>query len=108
MPRPTRPVPPPLEGNDQLVTGVITVAWAVALGIVLLLRHDLPPSAHWWIWTCVAGVGLGLFGLLYVPILKRSRVRAARRRDELAQGRSGSSESISRSGITRPAGTDSS
>jgi len=44
------------------------------------VRADLPASDRWWIWTCVTGAGLGIFGLLYVPRLKRSRARAAERR----------------------------
>ena len=75
MRSPRRPAPPPLEGNDQLITGVITAAWAVALVIVLILREQIPASDRWWIWVCAAGVGAGLFGLCYVPRLKRSRSR---------------------------------
>jgi Protein of unknown function (DUF2530) len=75
-----RPTPVPLEANDQMVNGVITAAWAVALITLLAVRTDIPPADRWWIWTCVTGLGLGIFGLLYVPHLKRSRERAARRR----------------------------
>jgi len=78
--RPTRPAPPPLEANDQLVTGVITVCWAVALVALLIARDSIPAADRWWIWTCATGVGLGIFGLCYVPVLKRSRARAAQRR----------------------------
>jgi hypothetical protein len=67
--------PPPLEANDMLVTGSLTAGWAVAL--VVLLIVGLPAREHWWIWTCVVGLGLGLFGMWYVPSLKRSRARAA-------------------------------
>ena len=79
-PQPRREAPPPLEGNDQLITVVITAAWALALIVLLSLGHNLPSSKHWWIWTCVTGVGLGLFAVVYVPFLKRSRARAAERR----------------------------
>jgi hypothetical protein len=78
--RPRRPAPPPLEGNDQMVTAVITAGWAVALIVVLILRESIPSADRWWIWTCAAGLGLGIFGLWYVPVLKRSRARAAQRR----------------------------
>ena len=89
-----RPAPAPLEANDQLVTAVITAAWVIALISVLVLRQHLAPGQRWWVWTCVAGVGMGLFGLWYVPRLKRSRARAAERRarsqpqarDEQARG----------------------
>ncbi|MGO9078248.1 MAG: DUF2530 domain-containing protein [Streptosporangiaceae bacterium] len=79
MARPTRPVPPPFEGRDQLITGSITAGWAIALIVLVIVRASLPPADHWWLWTCVFGTGLGLFGLVYVPRLKRSRERAAQR-----------------------------
>jgi hypothetical protein len=80
---PGRPTPPPpLEANDQLVTGSITAGWAVALIVVLILRTSLPADARWWIWTCVTGLAMGLFGLWYVPRLKRGRARAAARREQ--------------------------
>jgi uncharacterized protein DUF2530 len=72
--------PPPLEGNDQLVTGIITAGWAIALIVLLIVRDSLPSDVRWWIWTCAAGLGLGLFGLWYLPRLKRSRTRAAQAR----------------------------
>jgi ABC-type nickel/cobalt efflux system permease component RcnA len=75
-----RPAPPPLEANDQLVTAVITVGWAIALLVLFILRGQLPDSARWWLWTCLAGLVMGLFGLWYVPRMKRSRDRAAQRR----------------------------
>jgi hypothetical protein len=81
----SRPAPPPpLEANDQLVTGTITAGWAVALVVLLIVRNSLPTGSRWWIWTCVAGVAMGLFALWYVPRLKRGRARAASRRTVLA------------------------
>ena len=77
--RPYREVPPPLEGNDRLIAAVGTAIWGVALTIVVLLRNHLPHSSQWWIWVCVAGVGLGIFGIVYVPVLQRSRERRAQR-----------------------------
>jgi len=62
------------------VGGVITAAWAVALVVVLIARDALPGGSRWWVWTCVAGLVMGLFGLWYVPVLKRGRQRAADRR----------------------------
>jgi hypothetical protein len=78
---PARPTPPPpLEANDQLVTVIVTAGWAVALIVLLIVRSSLPAGARWWIWTCVAGLVMGLFALWYVPRLKRGRARAAARR----------------------------
>jgi hypothetical protein len=78
--RPERPVPPPLEGNDRLITAVITAAWTVALIVLLAIRGQLAPADRWWVWVAAFGTLLGLFGLAYVPYLKRSRERAAERR----------------------------
>lgn len=80
MSRTLRQAPPPLEANDELVTAIITAAWAVALVVLLVLRAEIPPSERWWIWTCVAGVAMGLFALWYVPRMKRARARTAARR----------------------------
>jgi Protein of unknown function (DUF2530) len=75
-----RTPPPPLEGNDRLITAVITAGWAVALIVVLSVRGSLPANERWWVWTCVTGVVLGFFGLWYVPHLQRRRAETAARR----------------------------
>jgi Protein of unknown function (DUF2530) len=81
--RAERPAPPPpLEANDRVVTLVGTAGWAVALVVLLIIRGSLPAGQRWWIWTCVAGLGMGLFALWYVPRLKRGRARAAALRAE--------------------------
>jgi hypothetical protein len=84
-----RPAPPPLEANDQRVTAILTAGWAVALVVLLVLRDQIPSSERWWIWTCAAGVAMGLFALWYVPRIKRARVRGAARR---AQAQAGDAE----------------
>ena len=72
--------PPPLEADDRLVTGALTACWAVAAIVLAIMWDSLPSDERWWIWTCVTGFVMGLFGLWYVPVLKRGRARAARRR----------------------------
>jgi hypothetical protein len=59
------------------VTVVITAGWAVALVVLIIVRNALPAGSRWWVWTCAAGLVMGLFGLWYVPVLKRRRVRRA-------------------------------
>jgi Protein of unknown function (DUF2530) len=78
--RSSLPVPPPLEGNDQLITAVITGGWAIALIVLLIAASHLAPDDRWWAWVPVAGCCIGVFGFCYVPLLKRSRARAAERR----------------------------
>jgi Protein of unknown function (DUF2530) len=70
--------PPPLEADDRMVTVVVTAGWAVAF--VVLLIVGLPAAERWWLWTCAAGFGMGMFGLWYVPFLRRGRSRASARR----------------------------
>jgi hypothetical protein len=59
------------------VTAVITLGWVIALVVLLIIRSQLPGDARWWIWTCLTGALMGLFGLWYVPFLKRRRARFA-------------------------------
>jgi hypothetical protein len=102
-----RPAPPPLEANDPRVTIVGTVAWAVALAVLLVLREQIPVSDRWWIWTCAVGVAMGLFALWYVPRFKRARARKAQRRAGIraagaAQPEPGSSDSKTVSSTETP------
>jgi hypothetical protein len=75
-----RTPPPPLEGNDRLITRVITAGWAVALVVLLIVRDRLPAGERWWVWTCVTGLVFGVFGLWYAPHLQRRRSETAERR----------------------------
>lgn len=84
--RPSLPVAPPLEGNDQLIAAVITAGWVITLIVLLLVRDQLAPADRWWTWVPVAGIALGVLGLAYVPWLKRSRRRAAARRRDPGPG----------------------
>jgi hypothetical protein len=59
------------------VTAAVTLGWALALAVLLSLRSVLPVDVRWWVWTCACGVVMGLFGLWYVPFLKRKRARLA-------------------------------
>jgi Protein of unknown function (DUF2530) len=108
-----RPAPPPKEADDRQVTAVITAAWAIAFAVVLAVRHSLPAGARWWVWTCAFGLAMGLFGLWYVPFLKRHRARLAARRGQLSEvsdpDPSAASEetSVSEVASTPPSGPDS-
>ena len=96
MNRQLRPAPPPLEGNDRLITAVITGGFLVALIVLLVLRDKLAPADRWWVWVAAVGTGMGLFGFAYVPYLKRSRDHAAKRRKAARD---------SEAGLDRPAAT---
>ncbi|MFC6086940.1 DUF2530 domain-containing protein [Sphaerisporangium aureirubrum] len=61
------PRPPdlaPLKTNDAATILAGTGLWAVALIVLLIVQPG--PDRQWWIWTCVAGIGLGLFGVWHV------------------------------------------
>ncbi|RJL33156.1 DUF2530 domain-containing protein [Bailinhaonella thermotolerans] len=64
MKQPRRPDPPPMQTKDMLTVQVGTAIWAIAL--VVLLIAQPPEGRHWWIWTCVAGVVGGFFGMAYI------------------------------------------
>jgi Protein of unknown function (DUF2530) len=66
----------PLDEDGVTAVALGTIAWTVALVVLLLLRDQLAASgAQWWIWVAVTGALLGLPGLWYT-----SRRRAAYRR----------------------------
>ncbi|MGH2927775.1 MAG: DUF2530 domain-containing protein [Solirubrobacteraceae bacterium] len=91
-----RPAPAPREADDRQVTLAITLGWVVALIVLVLApRSLLPGDVRWWVWTCVCGVLMGLFGLWYVPFLQRRRARFAAERAAAAEDQL-SSEYVSR------------
>ena len=67
------------------MTASLTLGWVVALVVLLSVRGSLPADVRWWIWTCVCGAAMGLFGLWYVPFLKRRRERIAAERAAAAE-----------------------
>jgi Protein of unknown function (DUF2530) len=59
-----RPDPEPLRSDDRRVVLVGTAAWAVLLLLAGVARSTLVAQGRgWWLWTPVAGVLLGLYGL---------------------------------------------
>jgi hypothetical protein len=63
------PGPPeikPLDVDGVRTVAIITVLWAVAFVVLAFFRSQLDEDGRgWWLWTCLAGVGLGLLGLEY-------------------------------------------
>ena len=60
-----RPDPAPTPTDDRKPILIGLGLWLVALVAVLLLGPLLAPADRWWVWACVAGLALGLIGLLY-------------------------------------------
>ncbi|MFC5187864.1 DUF2530 domain-containing protein [Actinomadura harenae] len=73
MSRPRRPDPQPLATNDVHIAIAGTVAWAVALAVLLVV--GLPSDERWWLWVCAVGIGCGLFAIWYIPRLQAARAR---------------------------------
>jgi hypothetical protein len=62
-----RPDPEPVATDDRaaILTGV--VLWVLALAVLLVFVGPLVEAGRvWWLWTCLAGIGLGLVTLVYV------------------------------------------
>ena len=100
-----RPAPPPKEADDRQVTAVITAGWAIAFAVVLAFRHSLPIGARWWVWTCAFGLAMGLFGLWYVPFLKRHRARLAARRGQSSDDVSDREPSVAEISVSETPGS---
>jgi hypothetical protein len=100
-----QPPPPPKEADDRLVTAVITGGWAIALVVLLIVRDSIPAGSRWWLWTCVAGLVMGLFGLWYVPMLKGRRERGAAARAAAAAVAAGQPSAPDSGYVSRDSGS---
>lgn len=79
---PLRPAPEPLEANDIAVVLAGTAVWLVLFLIQLPFYGWFADRGHtWWVWTPLAGVGLGLFGYWYIK-RRRQAVERDRRAAE--------------------------
>jgi hypothetical protein len=69
----------PAQGADAVLPVTVgTVAWAVALVVLLLLRDRLRAAGDgWWIWVCVTGLALGVLGSAWVRRRRATHRRSA-------------------------------
>lgn len=73
----------PVDADGVNAVALGTIAWTIALVVLLLFFRDslAAADASWWIWVCAVGAGLGTVGLIYV-----TRRREAYRRHALMHG----------------------
>jgi hypothetical protein len=77
----------PLDVDGVRTVEVGTVAWLVAFLALLPFYSRLEDAGRtWWLWTCLAGFGLGLFGLEYCRRRRHTRAERAADREERAGG----------------------
>ena len=87
MTPPRRPDPEPLRTDDVAAITVGTIAWAVLLVALLLLRGRLEDAGNEeWVWVAAAGFGLGLIGIRHV---RRRRAALARLESAAADEKAG-------------------
>ncbi|MFC7326467.1 DUF2530 domain-containing protein [Marinactinospora rubrisoli] len=79
MRKPRRPAPDVMETDYRVPTAAGSVAWAVALVVLVAMGDRLPAADRWWMWVCVVGIALGVFAYLYIPRLLRKRAEAEAR-----------------------------
>jgi len=61
-----RPDPTPVKTDDRKAILVGIALWIVGLAIVVAFIGPLTAGGDaWWLWGCIAGLGLGLVALLY-------------------------------------------
>lgn len=69
----------PLDVDGVRTVAVGTILWLGALLVLLPFRSRLEDAGRgWWLWTCVAGFGLGLLGWAYCRRRRRRAVAALR------------------------------
>lgn len=82
-PAPLKPLD--VDGVQTVLVG--TVLWAVAFVILLFFRGELEEQGRaWWLWTALAGAGLGMLGFEYTRRRRDAIARVRRYRSEHPDG----------------------
>jgi len=65
----------PLDVDGVRAVGIGAALWLVAFVALLPFYGRLADTGRgWWLWTCMAGAGLGLIGLEYCRRRRRVRI----------------------------------
>jgi hypothetical protein len=69
----------PLDVDGVRTVAVGTILWLAAFFVLLAFRDRLEDAGRgWWLWTCVAGFGLGAIGWVYCRRRRRRALAALR------------------------------
>ncbi|WP_344660555.1 DUF2530 domain-containing protein [Catenulispora subtropica] len=80
-----RPKLEPMQINEAKVIWIGIGLWAAAFVVLLPFRKSLIADGHgWWLYTCLAGAGLGMVGL---PMVGRRKHVMARETEHGREGR---------------------
>ena len=78
----------PLDVDGVRTVAVGAALWLLAFVALLPFYGRLAEDGRtWWLWTCLSGFGLGLFGYEYCRRRRRARVEREGRADERAADR---------------------
>ena len=67
----------PLDVDGVRTVGIGSAFWIIGFVALLPFYGRLAENGHaWWVWTCMAGAGLGLVGLEYCRRQRHSRMQA--------------------------------
>jgi hypothetical protein len=68
-----RPDPAPLETDDRATVLIGMLLWAVAFVVLVVFFRDDLRRHHttFWLWSCGAGVAMGVYGLWFVARRRR-------------------------------------
>jgi hypothetical protein len=70
----------PLDVDGTRTVAVGTALWFLGFLMLLPFYGRLQADDHlWWMWTCLAGFGLGLFGWDYCRRRRKARLEALER-----------------------------
>ena len=72
------PDPEPVLTDDRKALLIGIGLWVVALAVLTFFIGQLMDAGNsWWLWACIAGIVIGLLGLINVH-LRHEREKAAR------------------------------
>ncbi|HEY9409688.1 MAG TPA: DUF2530 domain-containing protein [Jiangellaceae bacterium] len=91
----------PLDVDGVRTVAIFTVIWAVVFVVLAVRKSALDAAGNgWWLWTCLAGVGLGLLGLEYTrkrrDAIALAELEAEAEADEVVDGGEGADDDVAR------------